>query len=199
MRVRVPLQARLGHSRTRLSLSSYAGGSSTVKEQRVVVTETSPIMSASDNPRVARLVQAEEACIKAGGCVLRLAGLYNLERGAHNFWLTSGRVKAPSNGLINLLHYEDAASACVAALQAGSSTMAGRIGLVSDGRPMTREAICRSALQASYYRKFSMPTFEDSSNSADDLGKVYDGSETNRLLQWQPKYESFDSFMKSQA
>ena len=43
-------------------------------------------------------------------------GLYNTMRGPHTFWLRNGTVDGNADGLINMLHYEDAAEACVAAL-----------------------------------------------------------------------------------
>jgi len=44
------------------------------------------------------------------------SGLYNPVRGPHTFWLRNGSVDANADGFINMLHYEDAAEACVAAL-----------------------------------------------------------------------------------
>jgi hypothetical protein len=70
------------------------------------VTESSPTCDPEKNPRAARLIRAEEACLKHGGCCLRLAGLYSLERGAHNYWLTSGKdVTGRPDGIINLKRY----------------------------------------------------------------------------------------------
>jgi nucleoside-diphosphate-sugar epimerase len=166
-----------------------------------VVTETSPL--AEDvTARVARLVQAERAAINAGGCALRLAGLYNLQRGPHNFWLTSSKpIAGAPEGLVNLLHYDDAASACLAALQAGPTVCRGRAFLISDGHPTSRHDICASARQAAIYATCDMPTFSVAADSTPPmaLGKVYDGSVSNALLSWTPKYESFDAFMKANA
>ena len=77
-----------------------------------------------------------------GGIVIRLGGLYHLESGAHNFWAKGGAFPSKPAGLINLVriqfnatsscttflvlicpillqkvHYADAASAVVLALQ----------------------------------------------------------------------------------
>ena len=78
-----------------------------------------------------------------GGTVIRLGGLYHLESGAHNFWAKGGAFPSKPAGLINLVriqfnatsscttllvlifqkillqqvHYADAASAVVLALQ----------------------------------------------------------------------------------
>lgn len=163
------------------------------------VNEDSPTADPEANPRVGRLVRAEEACIKNDGCCLRLAGLYSLDRGAHNYWLTSGKgeVAGRADGIINLLHYDDAAGACVAALRAGAGKTRGRIFLVSDGNPTTRQGICESALQAKLYSDAEMPVFLGGEN--DPKGKVYDGSATNEVLGWKSRYVSFDDFMSSQA
>lgn len=40
-----------------------------------------------------------------------------------------------------------------------------------------------------------MPTFGDSDEGG--KGKIYDGSFTNKALNWTPRYESFDKFMSN--
>jgi len=159
-----------------------------------VVTETSPTADPESSPRIARAVEAEQVVRNAGGCCLRLAGLYTLDRGPHSFWLAKGEVGSGPNGLINMLHYDDAAGACVAALLAGSSVCAGQTFLVSDGNPLTRQEICESARKHPKYNAMAMPTFDESDTTR---GKIYDGSVTNKALNWQPKNESFDSFFSS--
>jgi nucleoside-diphosphate-sugar epimerase len=150
---------------------------------------------------VARLVNAEKAALEAGGCCLRLAGLYNLDRGAHNYWITAGKtIESSPDGIINLLHYEDAASACLAALKAGPSVCKGRAFLISDGHPMSRYGICKSALKAKIYKAYDMPEFNEKGNEQPwALGKIYNGSMSNDALQWTPKYKSFDEFMESNS
>lgn len=149
---------------------------------------------------MARLVNAEQFALKAGGCCLRLAGLYNLQHGAHNFWLTSGKpVQASRDGLINLLHYDDAAAACLAALKAGPEVCNGRAFLISDANPLSRMQICQSALKAAVYSDCSLPQFAETEPQLLALGKVYDGTASNRALRWKPQYESFDAFMESNA
>ena len=165
------------------------------------VTETSPLADMNSSPRVARLVQAEQAALEAGGCCLRLAGLYNLQRGAHNFWLTSpGKpVQGGRDGIINLLHYDDAAAACLAAIKAGPEVCQSRAFLISDGHPLSRLQICHSALKASLYRDCSLPEFAETQPHLLALGKVYDGAVSNQALNWKPQYDSFDAFMQANA
>ena len=64
------------------------------------------------------------------------------DRGAHNFWLTKVRESASApNGLINLLHYDDAASAVVAAFEAAED-LRQEVFLVSDGAPLRLKELC---------------------------------------------------------
>jgi len=72
------------------------------------VTEDSPV--ATGDSRSSAMVEAERACLKAGGTVLRLAGLYGKER----------MLKADGEGperWLNLVHVEDAARAVGIALR----------------------------------------------------------------------------------
>jgi nucleoside-diphosphate-sugar epimerase len=162
------------------------------------VTETSTLAHASSSPRVARLMNAERACLEVGGCCLRLAGLYDLQRGPHNYWITSEKdIPSSPDGIINMLHYDDAASACLAALKAGPAVCSGKAFLISDGHPLTRYGICQNALKAAAYEGYSMPKFAGSDDQSWDLGKIYDGSMSNAALKWSPKYKSFENFMEA--
>jgi len=162
------------------------------------VDESYPTLDPETNPRSGRMIYAEQEAIALGGCALRLAGLYTLERGAHNYWLEKCQetgVQGREDGIVNLLHYDDAASACLAALKVGPTVNAKKTFLISDGNPTTRKGICESALKCSAYSQYSMPRFLGSEESP--RGKIYDGSKSNDALQWEPKYSSFDSFMTS--
>ena len=160
-----------------------------------MVNEDTPVVQDPTQERVHRLVQAEQTVLQAGGTCLRLAGLYNLDRGAHNFWITSTHVKGDPGGLINQLHYDDAAAACVAALK--TPLLQGKALVVSDEQPLTRRQICESALKAKKYKDYSMPTF--ASTREDPHGKQYDCSTTRRLLGWNPRYSSFATFMEENS
>lgn len=172
------------------------------------VDELSPTVSdPNSNPRAYRMVQAENAAIQHGGCALRLAGLYTLERGAHNYWLdTSGgaakgrKTLGRGDGIVNLLHYDDAASAILAALKVGPNLNSGRRFLISDGNFTTRRGICKSAMKHSRFLECTtMPPFLDAEKDGIDeavpRGKVYDGRKSNEALGWKPTYTSFDEFM----
>lgn len=164
------------------------------------VNEMSSTLDPTTNPRQGRLINAEREVISLGGCVLRLAGLYTLDRGAHNYWLEKCQesgIQGREDGIVNLLHYDDAASAVLAALLVGPSVNAKQTYLISDGNPTTRKGICESALKHKRYEKFTLPSFLGSSE--DLRGKVYDGSKSNEELKWKPTYSSFDEFMTSSA
>ena len=151
-----------------------------------VVTETSPVGS---GPRSERLLAAEKAVLAAGGCVVRLAGLYLEGRGAHNYWLTQEEIAQRPDGLINQVHYRDAANSAVAALLRGS---AGSVYLAADDAPLTREQICVEACRAPRFAGRMVPTFTGSDGG---VGKIIDSSSTRAAIGWQPKYKTFGAFI----
>ncbi len=88
----------------------------------------------------------ERAVVDSGGTVLRLGGLYHLRRGAHNYWVCSGKSPFASSpdGLINLIHYDDAAEAVLCALKekpCGGEGKKRQLYLVTDGVPISRKEI----------------------------------------------------------
>jgi len=178
-----------------------------------IVTESSPLRSTA-TPRIEKLIKAENEVLKQkGGSVLRLAGLYLLGRGAHNFWLgdtvelAKTEIAGRDDSVVNLLHYNDAAGSVVAALKRTiqssnndsklDDSQGGKVFLVSDGHPLTRRQICESSLRNKRYADRTIPKFVGSKENGDPVGKIYDGSYTNDFLDWKPKYESFDKFMSS--
>jgi len=183
-----------------------------------IVTESSPLPNVV-TPRMEKLVNAEKEVLKEkGGSVLRLAGLYLLDRGAHNYWLgntaelAKPEIAGRSDSMVNLLHYDDAAGSAVAALKQTiksrsdddddddvanktDDSQKGKVFLVSDGNPLTRQQICESSLKNKRYADRTIPKFTGSKENGDPIGKIYDGSYTNKFLDWKPVYESFDKFM----
>mmetsp|Transcript_8999 Transcript_8999/g.13049 ORF Transcript_8999/g.13049 Transcript_8999/m.13049 type:complete len:357 (-) Transcript_8999:293-1363(-) len=186
----------LGPSDGGMFVFTSSGGVYEGKEGETV-TENCPTLDPETNPRTARIINAERVCLQNKGCVLRLAGLYTISRGAHNYWLTSGKdVQGRPDGIVNLLHYDDAAGACLSALSSSSSSadqLYSQVFLISDGNPTTRYGICESAKKHVNYKEYDMPSF--TSEGEGSLGKVYDGSWSNDVLHWTPRYESFDQFM----
>lgn len=162
----------------------------------VVLRERSPTATVGQSDRIAGLLAAEQAAMEAGGTVVRLAGLYTLHRGAHSYWLRHGKAGGPADGLINLVSYDDAARAVLAALE---RRVRGEVLLVADGSPMTRREICESARKSRLYAGYPMPTFLQDAG-ARPPPKRYDNAYTRKVLgNWRVIYPSFDAFMERVA
>lgn len=188
-----------------------------------IVTESSPLPK-HPTPRIEKLINTEREVLKErNGIVIRLAGLYSLSRGAHNYWLgdtvdqTKTEIAGRSDSLINLLHYDDAAGSVVAALKRRlrpnhddeeskeeekekDDNDKSELFLISDGHPVTRRQICESSLKNKRYENRTIPKFLGSKDNGDPIGKIYDESYTRKVLNnWKPRYESFDDFMTSSS
>ncbi|MCP9449437.1 MAG: hypothetical protein NNA21_05175 [Nitrospira sp.] len=99
------------------------------------IDETAPLDL--EKPRV----QGEEWLrMKCQAIVLRVAGIYGPGRNPLN-WIKRGRV-SPSRKYVNLIHVEDLANICLAALAQG---IPGEAYNVSDGTPRTWREICHLA------------------------------------------------------
>ncbi|CAE8713026.1 unnamed protein product [Polarella glacialis] len=162
------------------------------------VVEDSPLASSAG---ALRLFEAEKPVLQDGGCILRLAGLYDARRGPHEYWLKLGVVKGRPEGLINMLHYDDAAAAAAAALARPGKSQ-GEVFVVADGSPVSRFGICEAALGAKPYAGFKPPTFEAATPpgvvappGGAGAGKVLDASKARNLLAWRPRFPSFASYM----
>jgi len=153
------------------------------------IDETSEV---TRTERSGKLLDAEEAALGVGGTVIRLGGLYRLESGAHNFWAKGGAFPSKPAGLINLVHYADAASAVVLALQ-NPPKVSGQSLLVADGAPMTRQAILDAALKHPHFKENKIEVAFTGGEGVD--GKVYDCTKVRKLLSWKPSYASFKEFM----
>ena len=79
---------------------------------------------------------------KLGAIVLRVAGIYGPRRNPLD-WIRHRRV-SPSRKYVNLIHVEDLAGICLAALEKGKP---GEVYNVSDGTPRTWEQICETTQQ----------------------------------------------------
>ena len=77
-------------------------------------------------------------------------------RGPHNFWCSGETTEFSSkpNGLINLIHYDDAAELLVKCLQ-NPSKISGETFLVSDGSPISRAEIVAAASSHPMYSSCS--------------------------------------------
>jgi hypothetical protein len=88
-------------------------------------------------------VQGEEYLRnELGAIVLRVAGIYGPGRNPLD-WIRQGRV-SPSRKYVNLIHVEDLAAICLAALDWGQP---GEVYNVSDGQPHTWNEVCATTQQ----------------------------------------------------
>ena len=101
------------------------------------INESTPIDLTK--PRVQGEEFLRENC---GAIVLRVAGIYGPGRNPLD-WIRTGRVK-PSRKYVNLIHVEDLAAICLAALERGTP---GETYNVSDGIQRTWGEICLTAEQ----------------------------------------------------
>lgn len=99
------------------------------------IDETAPLDLTKPRVRGEEFLRKE-----CGAIILRVAGIYGPGRNPLD-WVRSGRV-GPSRKYVNLIHVEDLAASCLAALDRGAS---GEIYNVSDGTPRTWEDICAVA------------------------------------------------------
>lgn len=88
-------------------------------------------------------VQGEEYLRnELGAIVLRVAGIYGPGRNPLD-WIRQGRV-GPSRKYVNLIHVEDLAAVCLAAIENGTP---GEVYNVGDGHPHTWNEVCATAQQ----------------------------------------------------
>ncbi|KAI3962340.1 hypothetical protein MKX01_005342 [Papaver californicum] len=109
------------------------------------------------------------------------------DRGAHNYWLEKGTVDADPDHILNLIHYEDAASLAIAILK---MKLRGRIFLGCDNHPLSRQDIMELVNRSGKFSK----KFEKFTGKG-PLGKRLNNSKTRQEIGWEPKYPSFAQFL----
>ncbi|KAI3459304.1 hypothetical protein Pfo_015967 [Paulownia fortunei] len=152
--------------------------------------EDTPVVPFGRSPRTDNLLNVEKLVLEAGGCVVRLAGLYKADRGAHTYWLKIGSVDIRPDHFLNLIHYEDAASLSITILK---KKLRSRIFLGCDNNPLTRQEVMELVNRSGKYSK----KFEGFTGTTDPLGKKLNNSKTRAELGWEPKYPSFAQFLES--
>ncbi|XP_050218161.1 uncharacterized protein LOC126668945 isoform X2 [Mercurialis annua] len=150
--------------------------------------EDTPVVPIGRSPRTDVLLKAEKVVVESGGSVLRLAGLYKADRGAHTYWLEKGIVDIRPDHVLNLIHYEDAASLSVAILK---KNFHGRIFLGCDNHPVSRQEVMDLVAKSGKFSK----KFEAFTGTNDPLGKRLNNSKTRADVGWEPKYPSFAHFL----
>lgn len=152
--------------------------------------EDSPVVPTGRSPRTDVLLKAEKIVLEFGGSVLRLSGLYKVDKGAHAYWLEKGIVESRPDHILNLIHYEDAASLSVAILK---KQFRGRIFLGCDNHPLSRQEVMDLVYKSGKFSK----KFEKFTGTDDPLGKRLNNSRTRQEVGWEPKYSSFAHFLET--
>lgn len=173
-------------ARLRFVFTSTAG----VYADSEVIKEHSDVVNTE---RAEKILKAEKAA--SDGVIIRLAGLYSLERGPHNVWLRRQVVKGSGEGVLNLVHYDDAAQIAISALEC-EEDINGMLFVAADGAPITRRQVCEAALQHPFYKDAKMPQFDEQFGGSK---KRIDCSWTRSKLGWQPEHHSFVQFMQKDA
>lgn len=161
--------------------------------------ESAPTVPLGRNERSDRLLLAEKTVLDAGGCVVRLVGLYHRSRGAHTFFLKQKEVSRWGGYTVNLIHYEDAASISAAILNGqgipDGEVYRGRIFLGCDGNPITFREMMDSVESSGQF-----PGHVDFVGVEGPVkGKRMSNQATKTQLDWEPKYGSFKEFFEGGA
>ncbi|KAK9288300.1 hypothetical protein L1049_016751 [Liquidambar formosana] len=161
--------------------------------------EDSPVVPIGRSPRTDVLLKAEKVVLESGvtstfytpgllGQKKNLDYLYKADRGAHVYWLEKGTVEARPDHILNLIHYEDAASLSVAILK---KKLRGRIFLGCDNHPVSRQEVMDLVIKSGKFSK----KFEGFTGTNDPLGKRLNNSKTREEIGWEPNYPSFAQFL----
>lgn len=159
-----------------------------------VVREDSPLAL---TPRARRMRAAEEsACAgvrpSVSVAVLRLGLLYNRTRGAHAAFLAYGSSQHGPESIYNVVHYDDAAAAAVAALRAPPT--AGDAFIAVDGQPITAGQMVSVARRHPLFSHVPLPEW-----GTGGYQKVVDGSHSWQALNWRPRWTNFQLFFEADA
>lgn len=192
------VRAAAALARKRFVMTSSTG----VLEAGPHVHEKSP---QATTPRAQQLAAAENEALQSQfGVVIRLAGLYSLERGGHNYMFRAGglgrkeRVSTVNMGPdveVSLVHYEDAASAVVAALVADGDAVVGQRFIAADGTPVSPREVVEAAHAHPMYSGFDMPIFAERGG----VSKRVNSDWSRARLGWEPRHKSFVEFIREET
>ncbi|KAK7332214.1 hypothetical protein VNO80_28963 [Phaseolus coccineus] len=140
--------------------------------------EDGPVVPIGRSPRTDVLLKAEKIVLEFG------------DKGPHIYWLEKGIVESRPDHILNLIHYEDAASLAVAILK---KQFRGRIFLGCDNHPLSRQEVMDLVYKSGKFPK----KFEKFTGTDDPLGKRLNNSKTRQEVGWEPKYSSFAHFLET--
>ncbi|KAK7245712.1 hypothetical protein RIF29_40561 [Crotalaria pallida] len=158
--------------------------------------EDTPVVPIGRSRRTDVLLNAENIVLESGGYFFYFIPHANLDllnkedKGAHAYWLEKGIVESRPDHILNIIHYEDAASLSVAILK---KKFRGKIFLGCDNHPLSRQEIMDLVNQSGKFSK----KFEKFTGTDDPLGKRLDNSKTRDEVGWEPKYSSFAHFLET--
>ncbi|CAL1413320.1 unnamed protein product [Linum trigynum] len=138
--------------------------------------EDSPVVPIGRSPRTDVLLKAEQEVLGRD------------DRGAHTYWLEKGTVDVRPDHILNLIHYEDAASLCITILK---KKLRSQIFLGCDNHPLSRQEVMDLVAKSGKFSK----KFEGFTGTSDPLGKKLNNSRTRQVLSWEPKYPSLAHFL----
>ncbi|KAL6615314.1 hypothetical protein ACP70R_037584 [Stipagrostis hirtigluma subsp. patula] len=128
-----------------------------------------PCVQIGQSPRTDVLLKAENVVLEAGV-------------------LSNGTVDARPDHILNLIHYEDAASLAIAIMK---KRLRGRIFVGCDNEPLSRQEIMdRVNRSGKFDYQVSRLHWTDG-----PLGKRMENSKTRAEIGWQPKYPCFTEFL----
>ncbi|CAN1238840.1 hypothetical protein LINGRAPRIM_LOCUS2198 [Linum grandiflorum] len=136
--------------------------------------EDTPVVPIGRSLRTDVLLKAEDVVLES--------------EGAHVYWLEKGTIDLRPDHILNLIHYEDAASLCITILK---KKLRGQIFLGCDNHPLSRQKIMELVAKSGKFSK----KFEGFTGSSDPLGKKLNNSRTRKVLSWEPNYPSFAHFL----
>ncbi|KAK2393973.1 hypothetical protein QL285_055861 [Trifolium repens] len=140
--------------------------------------EDTPVVPIGRSPRTDVLLKAENIVLEFEG------------KGAHAYYLEKGIVESRPDHILNLIHYEDAASLSVEILK---KQFRGKIFLGCDNHPLSRQELMDLVDKSGKFSK----KFEKFTGTDDPLGKRLNNSRTREEVGWEPKYTSFAYFLET--
>lgn len=147
----------------------------------------------ASNARARRLLNAEETVLTEGGIVIRMAGLYDQIRGPHIVYLKKRESQRRPDGLINLIHYDDAAELCFAALTRGEPRA---VFLGCDAEPIERQDLVNATVASGLYGDAEELRPCVFTGTAGPVGCRCDNSQTRATLDWRPRHQSFAQWLE---
>ncbi len=166
----------------RRAVDRWSGGTLVQVSSTAVYAESAGGRCVEGSPlaggeRAQRMLEAEQLVLRAGGVVIRMAGLYDAERGPHRVYARTAESPRRPDGLVNLIHYDDAAELCHRALLDGEP---GAVYLGCDGHPLTRSELVAAVAGSCRFTGTEGP-----------LGRRCDNPETRARLGFTPRWPSF--------